>query len=182
MQPFGVGRRLIAAIIDGMIVFFGVGFAIAAMTSKATIGPDGGAEFHLEGGAALALFALGFAYYVVLEATVGATVGKYLLGVRVRSTAGGCIGWTAAVLRNVLRPIDVCFCCVGAILIFALPRHQRLGDLAAGTVVLVRRSHSPATPPIDGRDPQLERTIEIVSVEPELNSSSEGCRPERVTR
>ena len=146
MQPVSVGRRLIAAIVDGAIVFFGFGFAIAALTSNALLKPDGGAEFHLEGGPALVLFALGFAYYVVLEALLGATVGKYLVGVRVRMIAGGRIGWTASIVRNLLRAVDVCFCCIGAMLIWTSPHRQRLGDRVAGTVVLPRLD--PASVPV----------------------------------
>jgi uncharacterized RDD family membrane protein YckC len=128
---------LLAAIVDTAIAFFGFGFAIAALTSQASVQPDGGVEFHLEGGPALALFALGFAYFVVLEAAFGATVGKFLVGVRVRTLDGGRIGWAASLVRNLLRPIDVCFWCIGAILIWASKRRQRLGDFAAGTVVVL---------------------------------------------
>ena len=135
MNYAGIGGRLIAALVDGSITFFGFGFAIAAITSRAAIGPDG-AEFNLEGGAALTLFALMLAYFVALEAMLGATVGKYLVGLRVRALDGGPIGWRAAILRNVIRPFDTGLNLVSAIMIWMLPRHQRLGDLAAGTVVL----------------------------------------------
>jgi uncharacterized RDD family membrane protein YckC len=135
MNYAGIGRRLIAAIVDGVITLLGFGFAIAALTNRASIGPDG-AEFNLEGGPALLLFALMFAYYVAMEAMLGATAGKFLLGVRIRTLDGDPIGWTAAIVRNLLRPFDTGLGLVTAILILALPRHQRLGDLAAGTVVL----------------------------------------------
>jgi uncharacterized RDD family membrane protein YckC len=136
MQYVNVGRRLLAAMVDGAIAFFGFGFAIAALTSKASLQPNGGVEFQLEGGPALALFALGFMYFVVLEATLGATVGKFVVGVRVRTMAGGRIGWAASLVRNLLRAVDVCVFCVGALLILTSPRRQRLGDCVAGTVVL----------------------------------------------
>ncbi len=134
MHYIGLGRRLVAAGVDGL-VFFGLGFAVAALTGDATSTPDG-MEFHLEGAAALALFALCFLYYVALEATLGATLGKLLLGVRVRTAEGKRIGWRAALVRNLLRVVDVGFCFVGAVLIWSSPRRQRLGDLAAGTVVV----------------------------------------------
>jgi uncharacterized RDD family membrane protein YckC len=142
MNYAGIGRRLIAAIVDGSITFLGFGFAIAALTNRGSIGPDG-AEFNLEGGAAVALFALMLAYFVSMEAMLGATLGKYLLGLRVRALDGSPMSWAAAILRNVIRPIDTGLSLVSAILIWVLPRHQRLGDLAAGTVVL-RTSANPA--------------------------------------
>ena len=142
MNYAGIGRRFIAVSVDAFITFFGFGFAVAALTSRASMGPDG-AEFNLEGGAALALFGLILAYFVAMEAMLGATVGKYLLGLRVRALDGRPIGWGAAILRNLIRPFDAGLGLVCAILIWALPRHQRLGDLAAGTVVL-RTSAKPA--------------------------------------
>lgn len=134
MRYVGVGRRLLAAFVDGAIAFLGFGFAIAALTGGIVSRPDG-IEFHLEGGPAFALFALGFAYFVVMEAALGATVGKLLVGVRVRTTEGGRIGWTASLARNLLRVVDY-FVGLGAVLIWTSPRRQRLGDRAAGTVVV----------------------------------------------
>ena len=136
MQYVGVGRRLVAAFVDGLIVFFGFGFAIAALMGRATTLPDGSVEFHLDGGPALLLLGLGLAYFVVLEATCGATLGKLLVGVRVRTTNGNPIGWMASLARNLLRVVDVCFDCVGAILIWTSACRQRLGDRAARTVVV----------------------------------------------
>jgi len=135
MQYVSVGRRLVAAFVDGLILFFGLGFAVAALTGRASSGPNG-MEFHLEGALALVLFALWFLYYVALEATLGATLGKLLVGVRVRTVAGGPIGWLAAVARNVLRAVDVGLFCIGAVLIWTSPRRQRLGDRVANTVVI----------------------------------------------
>jgi uncharacterized RDD family membrane protein YckC len=137
MQSVSLGRRLAAAAVDGLIVCFGFGFAIAALTGGVTTTSDG-AEFHMEGTAALVLFASWIVYFVTLEATLGATVGKLLLGVRVRTADGGPIGWMAALIRNLLRVVDVCFGFVGLVLIWITPRHQRLGDYAAGTVVVGR--------------------------------------------
>jgi uncharacterized RDD family membrane protein YckC len=134
MYYVGVGRRLLAAFVDGALVFFGFGFAIAAVTNNISYKP-GGVEFHLEGLAAVALLALGFAYFVVLEALSGATLGKWLVGLRVRSLDGKPIGWRASVTRNLLRIVDVGFCCVGAVFICNSPQRQRLGDRCAGTVV-----------------------------------------------
>jgi uncharacterized RDD family membrane protein YckC len=135
MQYVSVGRRFVAGVVDGLIVFFGLGFGIAALTGHASSGPNG-VEFHLEGFQVLALLALGFMYYVALEATLGATVGKLLVGVRVRTAEGGPVGWLAAVARNVLRAVDVGLFCIGAVLIWTSPRRQRLGDRVANTVVV----------------------------------------------
>jgi uncharacterized RDD family membrane protein YckC len=136
MRYVGVGRRLLAGFVDCLIVFFGLGFAIAAITGKISSGPDG-LGFNLEGVEALALFALCLVYFVAMEATLGATIGKLLLGVRVRTPEGRCISWTASLTRNLLRAVDVCFCFIGALFIWTSPRRQRLGDRIAGTVVVL---------------------------------------------
>jgi uncharacterized RDD family membrane protein YckC len=57
--------------------------------------------------------------------------------VRVRTADGGRIGWLAALIRNLLRVVDVCFAFVGLVLMLLTPRRQRVGDFAAGTVVVV---------------------------------------------
>ena len=135
MHYVSLGRRLAAAIVDGLILFFGFGFAIGALLGDTSTTSDG-IEFHLGGAAALALFASWFVYFVAFEATLGATVGKLLFGVRVRTASGGRIGWMAALIRNLLRVFDVCFGFVGLLLILVSPRRQRVGDCAAGTVVV----------------------------------------------
>jgi uncharacterized RDD family membrane protein YckC len=136
MQYVGVGRRLVVALVDGPIVFFALGFAVAAVTGNVSSSPEG-IGFRLEGSLALALLALWFVYYVVLEATLGATLGKLLVGVRVRTPEGEPIGWGAALVRNLLRLVDGSFGgLVGAVLIWRSARRQRLGDRAAGTVVV----------------------------------------------
>jgi uncharacterized RDD family membrane protein YckC len=81
-----------------------------------------------------------FGYFIVMEAIWGATLGKMMLGLRVVKTDGSPLGWSQAVIRNLLRVIDGLFSyLVGAILIWDSPLRQRLGDRAAKTVVVRRR-------------------------------------------
>ena len=135
MQRLVLGRRLAAAFVDALIVFFGFGFAIAALFGATSTSADG-AEFQLEGPSALVLFGSWLVYFVALESMFGATLGKLLFGLRVRTADGKRIGLVAALVRNVLRAVDVCFGVVGLLLICVTPRRQRLGDFAAGTVVV----------------------------------------------
>ena len=136
MDYVNLPRRLAAAFVDSLILVFGFGFAIAALLGRASVTASG-AEFQLDGVQALTLFASWFLYFVVFEATLGATIGKLLFGARVRTADGAQIGWMAAVVRNVLRVVDVCFGFVGLLLIWMSPRRQRLGDFAAGTIVVL---------------------------------------------
>src|SRR5438876_7857754 len=71
----------------------------------------------------------------------GTLISVLALGLRVVKTDGSPISWTEAIIRNVLRIIDGLFAyLVGAIFIWTSPLKQRLGDRAAHTVVVRRRS------------------------------------------
>lgn len=76
--------------------------------------------------------------YSFLEGTYGATPGKWLLGIRVISmdTLKPC-GFGRALLRNLLRFVDGFFNYLVGILIVAYTENQqRVGDLAARTIVI----------------------------------------------
>lgn len=86
---------------------------------------------------ALVSFSGAFALAVVCEGLFGSTLGKLLFSLGVGRSRGGRAGFGRALLRRVLVPVDAVL--VGPLLALVTPRHQRLGDLAAGTVV----AHSP---------------------------------------
>ena len=134
MQYVGVGRRFLAVLIDSIILGI-VGYIIALITGGTT-----SAGFSLSGAPAGLLFLIGLAYFTYFEANSGATLGKQLLGIQVvRADGASPIGYGPAVIRNLLRIIDGLFVyLVGAILIWTSPTRQRLGDRAAGTVVVPR--------------------------------------------
>jgi uncharacterized RDD family membrane protein YckC len=133
MRYTGVGLRAVATALD-MAVIGAIGYGIARATGSVTA--DG---FELHGGPALLWFASGFLYYIVMEAALGATLGKLLLGLRVRGADGAPVAVPAAITRNLLRVVDgLFFYLLGAVLVWASPRRQRLGDRVAGTVVVRR--------------------------------------------
>jgi uncharacterized RDD family membrane protein YckC len=76
----------------------------------------------------------------------GQTLGKWLLGLRVIDVSGLELQFGQVAVRNILRPVDMLpfFGLAGAASILATHRKQRLGDLAAGTVVIrTLRHHAP---------------------------------------
>ena len=77
-------------------------------------------------------------YYILLEGYLGQTVGKMLLGIKViREDTGEVPGVGAASIRTVLRLIDGLFgYLVGFIAVLASAKRQRLGDMAAHTLVV----------------------------------------------
>jgi uncharacterized RDD family membrane protein YckC len=125
-----VGRRALAAVVD-VVLLFALGWVIAVLTGNTT---DGG--FSLEGAPAVLLFLLWFGYFVVTELTLGASLGKRVAGVRVVREDGSPIDLQAALVRNVVRFVDVFFCLVGAVVALSSPSRQRIGDRLAHTVVV----------------------------------------------
>ena len=91
----------------------------------------------------LAWFLLDWLYPVVFEAgRRGATPGKRFMGLRVVQSSGAPITFGQAVVRNFLRFIDsmpLYTYAFGMVSCLASSRFQRLGDLAAGTVVVYDR-------------------------------------------
>jgi hypothetical protein len=91
--------------------------------------------------------AMGLVNLVLLQAATGASVGKLLVGLRVIRADGQVagIGWMA--LRWVLLAVDALCCFLpGAVLVFSTKGHRRLGDMAAGTLVVAKQQVG--TPPL----------------------------------
>jgi uncharacterized RDD family membrane protein YckC len=127
----GLGSRFSAELIDIAIKSAGLGaltlivFLTAGETAAGIVFTVG-------------VFASVVIYDVVFEVrSAGATPGKHALGVRVLLEDGAPVGLRASAIRNVLRLIEgLALLYIPAIIaILATRRNQRLGDLAAGTVV-----------------------------------------------
>ena len=88
-------------------------------------------------------------YFVFFEVIWhGQTPGKRWVGLRVIKEGGYPLGFVDSVIRNVVRLADFlpAYYMLGAIVMFIDPRSRRLGDLAAGTLVVrERREFTPAS-------------------------------------
>jgi uncharacterized RDD family membrane protein YckC len=84
--------------------------------------------------------ALLIVYSAVAEGVWGCTLGKLLLGIRVRGDTGLRLVWWQAAIRNVLRLVDQlpAFYLLGILLVIVGPRPQRLGDRLARTFVVMK--------------------------------------------
>jgi uncharacterized RDD family membrane protein YckC len=141
-----LGDRVLAQVVDGLIglgLFFFIGVMLAVRFGVVT---DSGFELSL--GPALLLIGLAavmmLSYFVLAEAMLGATLGKVVAQIKVENDAGQRASLLFSLIRNVMRLIDaIGFYLVGAISVMVTKRNQRLGDLAAGTVV-VRSDSGPA--------------------------------------
>jgi len=81
-------------------------------------------------------------YFILLEGWLGATLGKWILGLRVIGLDGRRAGLWKGIVRNALRLIDglPAFSLLGVILIQGSRERTRFGDRIAGTRV-IRTSH-----------------------------------------
>jgi uncharacterized RDD family membrane protein YckC len=81
-------------------------------------------------------------YFIFLEGWLGATLGKWILGLRVIGLDGRRAGLWKGIVRNALRLIDglPAFSLLGVILIQRSEERMRFGDRIAGTRV-IRTSH-----------------------------------------
>jgi uncharacterized RDD family membrane protein YckC len=132
IEPAPMGTRIVAALIDAVAMMVLL-YLLALLTGQTT---EGG--FELTGAPFLFGVLLSFLYYIVLEAKLGATLGKMAVGLRVLQEGGGAIEWKDSVVRNILRIVDglPALYLLGAIVAWASPRRQRIGDRVAGTMVV----------------------------------------------
>lgn len=94
--------------------------------------------------ATLLFFAVQLGYGILLEWKLrGQTLGKRILRLRVMDAQGLKLTFSQIVLRNILRPVDSLpiFYLLGGATSFLHPLAQRLGDIAAGTVVIRETRH-----------------------------------------
>lgn len=128
----GLGSRMLAQMVDTVLA--GVTVVVAVLIYLVIAGTDGRLVITGAIGVATATYILYFAAWEI--ASGGTTAGKQSLGLRVMRIDGGAARTTDLVIRNVLRLVDVGLGGVGLIVMFFHPRSRRLGDLAAGTLVV----------------------------------------------
>jgi uncharacterized RDD family membrane protein YckC len=142
----GLGGRSFAFVIDwhiriilALAWIYGGHFLLSALY---------GADVFEEGSKAYVLgvivpgAAIYFLYHLILEVAMhGRTPGKRLAGVRVVTREGGIPGAGALIVRNIFRIIDSMpmFYIVGLGTTAFTAQHVRIGDLAAGTLLVYDR-------------------------------------------
>jgi uncharacterized RDD family membrane protein YckC len=172
----GAASRFVSALVDlliqGLIL---VAFALVLGIVGTGIGA---------GGVAIAIwFVVWFlviaGYDIFFEVLNGGrTPGKMMNGLRVVRVHGHPVGFLTSAIRNFLRPIDFLPSgyLLGAILILATRKNQRIGDIAAGTLVVreltgdepplprVGAAYEPEVRPYAGWDTSRITTEELATV------------------
>lgn len=138
----GVWPRFVAALIDGVVTCVAIMLLASSLGAEIDLEAlaEGEIEYAFSEASALVVLVVGWGYPVLFEGLFGATVGKLLLGMRVANAQGENAGLGRALVRNLLRPIDVLpfMYLLGVILVAASDTKQRLGDRLAGTYVVAR--------------------------------------------
>ncbi len=142
----GIGSRFLAAIIDTFLIAIAevlVFAAAAAIANGAGVFDNLGASASIVGAiAGVVGFLILWSYYIIFELVwSGQTPGKRLIGLRAVREGGRPITFLSSAVRNFIRLVDFlpAFYGIGVVAMFIDPRARRLGDLAAGTLVVKER-------------------------------------------
>lgn len=172
----GLGSRLGAAIIDFAILGFVTSLIIATVPSLGQLG--GKAAGAWATALAILLYGLGFTLYFFLFETLdgGRTPGKRALGIRVVLDTGRRLTPSASAIRNLLRFVDIFFPLApllpGVLFVFFSKNGKRLGDIAAGTIVVRDRATQwtpvAAPPAVDTAAPERTDLGPPLLTEPEF--------------
>jgi uncharacterized RDD family membrane protein YckC len=146
MPLAGIGSRFIALLVDYLI--WGAGLAVlgilALLMLPALHAFNVRSAQWAEATGIFLVFLLNWGYFTLFEAFWnGRTPGKRVARIRVIQRSGRSIGMLESMARNLVRYVDQLpfFYAVGVIAMFASRQHQRLGDLAAGTIVVRDQEH-----------------------------------------
>jgi uncharacterized membrane protein SpoIIM required for sporulation/uncharacterized RDD family membrane protein YckC len=145
-----LGSRFLALLIDGLILLSSVvalvllgGWLARVLDLPPLLSGVGMAALIL------ILFLVTWGYFVYFEGFQGGrTPGKRWTGIRVIHEGSQPLTLRGAAIRNLVRVIDVqpvFTCLVGGVAMWVHPRTQRLGDMAAGTLVIRDRGAAEIT-------------------------------------
>lgn len=143
----GIGSRFLAALVDTLLIagLLLVANFVLIFLASAT-GQLEGTGSQVAGWLAAVLGLISFlilwGYYIFFELLWnGQSPGKRLIGLRVIGSNGSPLGLLGSIVRNLIRVVDFLplYYGVGVIAMFVSHRAQRLGDLAAGTLVVYER-------------------------------------------
>jgi uncharacterized RDD family membrane protein YckC len=148
----GIGSRALAGIVDLVLQLLITAVVVLALSWV-------GFAFHVVDAygyvVAILVGTMGFlaatAYYVVCEMLMdGQSPGKRMAGLRVVRDDGTPLTFLDSAIRNIIRAVDMIplLYTVGLVSVFLSKRGKRLGDMAAGTVVIKERLfEAPAATP-----------------------------------
>ena len=177
----GAGSRFAAAFIDHSIQILVILLILLMswwLTASRSVFKSmfaGSASAYIWAIAGLAIFALFFGYFTLFELFwSGRSPGKKIIGLRVVRDGGYPIDFYCSVVRNLVRIVDLLPppYGIGLASIFISSDYKRLGDYAAGTIVvkeksgerLEERARGPASPSVAFFMP-LVKNLDVLNTE-----------------
>jgi len=142
-----LGLRVVAGLIDHIIIaVIAVAVAVVMFLPMFMINPYNVwmmpgfiiPHFGWFGGVFGVQFLLWLVYFTYFEGTSGQTIGKRFTRIRVAKEDGSRCNYSSALVRNVLRIVDIppLLYALGIISIVVTDKRQRLGDMLAKTIVI----------------------------------------------
>lgn len=131
----GLGERIVAFLIDVFVLYMYLMLVNLITTAMGYVFSDSWTVFGLS-----SLIFLPAMFYTLLSHIIfnGRTLGKLIMKMRVVKVDGSPVHWSSYVIRWMLRIVDIWlfFGAVGVLAILFTDKKQRVGDAAAGTVVI----------------------------------------------
>jgi uncharacterized RDD family membrane protein YckC len=127
----GIGSRFMAVGLDYLVC--AIVYLVVVLATLALVGGTAATILLVT-----AVLAINVGYFTLFEVFGGGrTLGKRATGLRVVTDGGGQVGLRASLIRNILRLLELALLYTPALVsILATRNNQRLGDLAAGTLVV----------------------------------------------
>ena len=123
--------RILAFIVD-FVIYWGIGMILGMFFGEPA---EEGIGFHMTGLPAFGFMLFGFFIWPISEGIWGQTIGKRVLNLKVTTIDHKPIGMGQAFGRFFLGYID-CFFLIGIMIAANNKLNQRIGDLAASTIVV----------------------------------------------
>lgn len=149
LELAGIGSRIWAAFIDTvlsylmMLLIILVAILIGLLVDRLELPHDTRTTivYYEIAVTMLIVFCINFGYYICFEGLwQGQTPGKRLAHIRVIEANGQPVNWSSVWIRNLMRLIDEVLALVGVVVMILDKNERRLGDFAAGTLVIRERS------------------------------------------
>lgn len=131
----GLGERMVAFLIDVFVLYMYLMLVNLITTAMGYVFSDSWTVFGLS-----SLIFLPAMFYTLLCHIIfnGRTLGKLIMKMRVVKVDGSPVHWSSYLIRWMLRLVDIWLFLgsVGVLAILFTDKKQRIGDAAAGTVVI----------------------------------------------
>lgn len=147
----GIGSRFLAALVDHLfqiLILLAVWFAMSYVSQALSMARvfRSGAPLWVQAVLTVTTFAVLFGYFTTFELIwAGRTPGKRITGLRVVRDNGYPIDAYSSIVRNLVRMLDFIPPPYGAglVSVFVSRDYKRIGDFAAGTIVIKERPYAP---------------------------------------